>query len=56
MDVLKRAVKEQANAKRLDQDMFIELNMMLFSMRESDQTSSIENKDNLYKLLRAIQK
>jgi hypothetical protein len=56
MDVLKRAVKEQANAKRLDQDMFIELNMMLFSMRESDQTSSIENKGNLYKLLRAIQK
>ncbi len=56
MDVLKRAVKEQANAKRLDQDMFIELNMMLFSMRESDQTSTIENKGNLYKLLRPIQK
>ncbi len=50
MNVLKRAVKEQASAKRLDQDMFIELNMILFSMRESDQTFSIENKDNLSKL------
>jgi hypothetical protein len=48
MDVLKRTVKEQANAKRLDQDMFIEMNMMLISMRESDQTSSIEHKGNLY--------
>jgi len=52
MDVLKTAVKEQAIAKRLDSDMFVELFMMLFSMRESDKNSKIENKGNLYKLFK----
>jgi hypothetical protein len=50
MDVLRTAIKEQANVMRLDQDMFVELKMMLFSMKESDETSSIENKGKLYKL------
>jgi hypothetical protein len=50
MDVLKTAIKEQANAQRLDKDMLAELMMMLFSMRASDRTSSIQNKGNLYKL------
>ncbi len=52
MDVLKTAVKEQAIAKRLDPNMFVELFMMLFSMRESDKNSKIENKGNLYKLFK----
>ncbi|CAF4120533.1 unnamed protein product, partial [Rotaria sordida] len=44
LDVIKTAVKEQNNATCLDKDMFTELMMMLFSMRESDETSNLENK------------
>ncbi|CAF3910793.1 unnamed protein product [Rotaria sp. Silwood1] len=44
LNVIKTAVKEQNNATCLDKDMFTELMMMLFSMRESDETSNLENK------------
>ncbi|CAF4883505.1 unnamed protein product [Rotaria socialis] len=47
MDVLKTAVKEQANSMRLDADMFTEIKILLLSMFESDTTSKIENKGNL---------
>ncbi|CAF1572879.1 unnamed protein product, partial [Rotaria magnacalcarata] len=46
MDVLKTAVKEQANSMRLDADMFTEIKILLLSMFESDTTSKIENKDH----------
>jgi hypothetical protein len=41
--------KEQANAMRLDQDMFIELNMMLLTMLALDEISKIGNKGSFYK-------
>lgn len=47
MDVLKTAVREQANKMHLDQDLFTELRLLLFSMMESDTTSKEKNKGNL---------
>ena len=44
MDVLKLAIKEQANSMRLDSDMLNELTMILFSMQASDKTSKPLNK------------
>jgi len=48
MDVLKTAVKELKHEMYFDKDMFIDLQMMLFSLRESDVTSSIGNKGKFY--------
>ncbi|CAF1545399.1 unnamed protein product [Adineta ricciae] len=42
--VLATAVKEQSDAKHLDKDIFVDLEMLLFSMRETDKTSHIQNK------------
>ena len=44
MNVLKTAIKEQANSMRLDPDMLNELTMMLFSLQASDTTSKPLNK------------
>jgi hypothetical protein len=44
MDVLKTAIKEQANSMRLDSDMLNELTTMLFSLQASDKTSKPLNK------------
>ncbi|CAF3954658.1 unnamed protein product [Rotaria magnacalcarata] len=54
MDVLKTAVKEQANSMRLDADMFTEIKILLLSMFESDTTSKIENKEQIYELIGCI--
>jgi hypothetical protein len=51
MDVLKTAVKELKHGTRLDDDMFVELEMMLFSMRESDERSSVKNKGRFSRMI-----
>ena len=49
VDVPRATSKELANSTRLHPDMLMELEMMLFSMRESDHTSTTHNKSRHYK-------
>jgi hypothetical protein len=51
MDVIKTAVKEQINKQRLHENMIVELEMMLNSMRESHKAINGYNQGNFYKFL-----